>query len=65
MHGCDVMLNIGRALRRPHDGAAHAFSPGLEEDPRRHRPSSINKNVKVDVPIVGDAGRVLAALIEA
>jgi acetolactate synthase-1/2/3 large subunit len=65
MHGCDVMLNIGARFDDRVTGRLNAFSPGSRKIHADIDPSSINKNVKVDVPIVGDAGRVLAALIEA
>jgi len=63
MHGCDVMLNIGARFDDRVTGRLNAFSPGSRKIHADIDPSSINKNVKVDVPIVGDAGRVLAALI--
>ena len=65
MHGCDVMLNIGARFDDRVTGRLNAFSPGSKKIHADIDPSSINKNVKVDVAIVGDAGRVLAALIEA
>jgi acetolactate synthase-1/2/3 large subunit len=65
MHGCDVMLNIGARFDDRVTGRLNAFSPGSKKIHADIDPSSINKNVKVDVPIVGDAGRILAALIEA
>ena len=65
MHGCDVMLNIGARFDDRVTGRLDAFSPGSKKIHADIDPSSINKNVKVDVAIVGDAGRVLAALIEA
>ena len=46
-------------------GRLNAFSPGSKKIHVDIDPSSINKNVPVDVPIVGDAGRVLEALIAA
>ena len=53
-----------RALRRSHHRQAHRVLARLEEDPHRHRSvSSINKNVRVDLPIVGDAGHALEELI--
>ena len=63
MHGCDVMLNIGARFDDRITGRLDAFSPGSKKIHADIDPSSINKNVRVDVPIVGDAGRVLAALI--
>jgi acetolactate synthase-1/2/3 large subunit len=65
MHGCDVMLNIGARFDDRVTGRLNAFSPGSKKIHVDIDPSSINKNVPVEVPIVGDAGRVLAALIEA
>ncbi len=65
MHDCDVMLNIGARFDDRVTGRLNAFSPGSKKIHVDIDPSSINKNVPVDVPIVGDAGRVLAALIAA
>ncbi|MBW6400073.1 acetolactate synthase 3 large subunit [Roseomonas sp. HJA6] len=65
MHGCDVMLNIGARFDDRVTGRLNAFSPDSKKIHADIDPSSINKNVPVDVPIVGDAGRVLAALIAA
>jgi acetolactate synthase-1/2/3 large subunit len=65
MHDCDVMLNIGARFDDRVTGRLNAFSPGSKKIHVDIDPSSINKNVPVEVPIVGDAGRVLAALIEA
>ncbi|MEN0072984.1 MAG: acetolactate synthase 3 large subunit [Paracraurococcus sp.] len=65
MHGCDVMLNIGARFDDRVTGRLNAFSPNSKKIHADIDPSSINKNVPVDVAIVGDAGRVLQALIEA
>jgi len=65
MHGCDVMLNIGARFDDRVTGRLNAFSPGSRKIHADIDPSSINKNVKVDVAVVGDAARVLAALVEA
>ena len=64
MHGCDVMLNIGARFDDRITGRLDAFSPSSRKIHADIDPSSINKNVEVEVPIVGDAGQVLAALIE-
>jgi acetolactate synthase-1/2/3 large subunit len=64
MHGCDVMLNIGARFDDRVTGRLNAFAPGSKKIHADIDPSSINKNVAVDVAVVGDAGRVLAALIE-
>jgi acetolactate synthase-1/2/3 large subunit len=65
MHGCDVMLNIGARFDDRVTGRLNAFSPGSIKIHADIDPSNINKNVAVDIKIVGDAGRVLRALIEA
>jgi len=64
MHGCDVMLNIGARFDDRVTGRLNAFSPGSKKIHADIDPSSINKNVKVDVAILGDAGATLAALLE-
>jgi acetolactate synthase-1/2/3 large subunit len=65
MHGCDVMFNIGARFDDRVTGRLNAFSPNSKKIHADIDPSSINKNVAVDVPIVGDARAVLAAMIEA
>ncbi|WP_456303626.1 acetolactate synthase 3 large subunit [Humitalea rosea] len=65
MHDCDVMLNIGARFDDRVTGRLNAFSPGSKKIHADIDPSSINKNVRVDVPIVGDAAAVLRALIAA
>ena len=65
IHGCDVMFNIGARFDDRVTGRLNAFSPTSKKIHADIDPSSINKNVAVDVPIVGDAGAVLAAMIEA
>ena len=65
MHGCDVMLNVGARFDDRVTGRLNAFSPGSTKIHVDIDPSSINKNVAVDVPIIGDAGEALAALCDA
>jgi len=65
MHGCDVLLAIGARFDDRVTGRLNAFCPGARKIHADIDPSSINKNVPVEVSIVGDAGRVLAALLEA
>ena len=57
MHGCDVMLAVGARFDDRVTGRLNAFSPGSKKIHVDIDPSSINKNVPVDVAIVGDAGR--------
>lgn len=65
MHGCDVMFNIGARFDDRVTGRLNAFAPDSVKIHADIDPSSINKNVKVEVPIVGDAAAVLRALIAA
>jgi acetolactate synthase-1/2/3 large subunit len=63
MHGCDLMIAIGSRFDDRVTGKLAAFSPGSRKIHVDIDPSSINKNVRVDVPVVGDVGLVLAALL--
>jgi acetolactate synthase-1/2/3 large subunit len=65
MHGCDVMFNIGARFDDRVTGRLNAFSPGSIKIHADIDPANINKNVFVDIAIVGDAGRVLRAMISA
>jgi acetolactate synthase-1/2/3 large subunit len=64
MHDCDVMLNVGARFDDRVTGRLTAFSPGSKKIHIDIDPSSINKNVRVDVPIVGDVTNVLKVMIE-
>jgi acetolactate synthase I/II/III large subunit len=59
MHGCDLMLNIGARFDDRITGRIADFSPGSKKVHVDIDPSSINKVIRVDVPIVGDVGHVL------
>lgn len=63
MHDCDVMVCVGARFDDRVTGRLDAFSPGSKKIHIDIDASSINKNVRVDVGIVGDAGSVLADLI--
>jgi acetolactate synthase-1/2/3 large subunit len=63
MHGCDVMVCIGARFDDRITGRIDAFSPGSRKIHVDIDPSSINKNVKVDVPIVGDCAHVLEDMV--
>ncbi len=63
MHGCDVMVNLGARFDDRITGRLDAFSPGSKKIHVDIDPSSINKNVKADIGIVGDCARVLAEMI--
>ena len=64
MHGCDAMFNIGARFDDRITGRINAFSPGSRKAHIDIDPSSINKVIRVDVPIVGDVAAVLRAVID-
>ena len=59
MHGCDLMINVGARFDDRITGRIADFSPGSRKAHIDIDPSSINKVIRVDVPIVGDVGHVL------
>ena len=59
MHDCDVMLCLGARFDDRITGRIDAFSPASKKIHIDIDPSSINKNVRVDLGILGDVGRVL------
>jgi acetolactate synthase-1/2/3 large subunit len=63
MHDCDLMICIGARFDDRITGRLDAFSPGSTKIHVDIDPSSINKNVKVDVAIVGDCANVLAEMV--
>ncbi len=63
MHDCDVMINIGARFDDRITGRLDAFSPDSKKIHVDIDPSSINKNVSVDLPIIGDCGHVLEEMI--
>jgi acetolactate synthase-1/2/3 large subunit len=63
MHDCDLMINIGARFDDRITGDISAFSPGSEKIHVDIDPSSINKNVQVDLAIIGDTGYVLEDMI--
>ena len=65
MHGCDVMLNVGARFDDRVTGRLNAFAPHAQKIHCDIDPSSINKNVMIDIAVVGDAGRSLRAMIAA
>ncbi len=63
MHDCDVMLCVGARFDDRITGRLNAFSPNSKKIHIDIDPSSINKTVRVDVPIIGDVGRVLEDMV--
>jgi len=64
MHDCDLMINIGARFDDRITGKVDEFSPKSKKIHIDIDPSSINKNVKADLPIVGDVKDVLKLLIK-
>jgi len=64
MHDCDVMLVVGARFDDRVTGRIDAFSPGSYKIQLDIDLSSINKNVSVDLPLVGDAASILGRLSE-
>jgi acetolactate synthase I/II/III large subunit len=65
MHDCDVMVCIGARFDDRITGRIDAFAPHSKKIHIDIDPSSINKNVRVDVPIIGDVAYVLEDMIRA
>jgi acetolactate synthase-1/2/3 large subunit len=63
MHGCDLMIAVGSRFDDRVTGRLNAFSPSSKKIHIDIDPSSINKNVRVDVPVVGDVALALEAII--
>ncbi|MCO5065431.1 MAG: acetolactate synthase 3 large subunit [Rhizobiaceae bacterium] len=63
MHDCDVMLCIGARFDDRITGRLNAFSPHSKKIHIDIDPSSLNKNVRVDIPILGDVGLVLEDMV--
>ncbi len=65
MHDCDVMVCIGARFDDRVTGRLDAFSPRSKKIHIDIDPSSIGKIVRADIGIVGDAGKVMRAMIAA
>ena len=63
MYHCDVMINIGARFDDRVTGKLSEFSPRSSKIHVDIDASSINKSVRVDLPILGDAGTVLQHMI--
>jgi acetolactate synthase-1/2/3 large subunit len=64
MHDCDLMINIGARFDDRITGRIEAFSPGSRKIHVDIDPSSINKNIRIDVPVIGDCASVLGDMLE-
>ena len=65
MHDCDVMLAVGVRFDDRITGDLAKFSPYAKIIHVDIDPASIGKNVKVEIPIVGDAKQILGDLVKA
>jgi acetolactate synthase-1/2/3 large subunit len=64
MHGCDLMINVGARFDDRITGRLDAFSPKSKKAHIDIDPSSINKVIKTDMPIIGDIGHVLEDILK-
>lgn len=64
MHDCDVMVCIGARFDDRITGRLDAFSPNSKKIHIDIDPSSINKSIMVDIPIIGDVAHVLEDFIK-
>ena len=64
MHGCDLLINIGARFDDRITGRIDAFSPNSIKAHIDIDPSSINKVIKTDIPIVGDVAHVLEDVLK-
>ncbi len=64
MHDCDLMINIGARFDDRITGRLDAFSPKSTKAHIDIDPSSINKVIKTDIPIVGDVAHVLEDILK-
>ena len=63
MHDCDLMINIGARFDDRITGRIDAFSPKSMKAHIDIDPSSINKVIHVDIPIIGDVAHVLEDIL--
>ena len=64
MHDCDLMINIGARFDDRITGKVDEFSPDSKKIHVDIDPSSIGKNIKVDLAITSDVGELLKILIK-
>ncbi len=64
MHDCDLMINVGARFDDRITGVVDMFSPKSKKAHIDIDPSSINKIIRVDIPIIGDVGHVLEDLLK-
>ena len=65
MHDCDLMICVGARFDDRVTGRIDAFSPGSKKIHIDIDPSSINKVIRADVPVIADCASALNAMIDA
>ncbi|RCL03598.1 MAG: acetolactate synthase I/II/III large subunit [Candidatus Tokpelaia sp. JSC161] len=63
MHDCDVMLAVGARFDDRITGRLDAFAPDAKIIHIDIDPLSFNKNVRVDIPILGDVADILDKMV--
>ena len=64
MHDCDLMINIGARFDDRITGRIQDFSPNSQKIHIDIDPSSINKVIPVDLPVLGDVAHVLEDILK-
>jgi acetolactate synthase-1/2/3 large subunit len=64
MHGSDLMICLGARFDERITGKLDSFSPGSRKAHVDIDPSSINKVIRVDFPVVADVGEALRAILD-
>ena len=64
MHDCDLMINIGARFDDRITGKIDEFSPNSKKIHVDIDPSSVGKNVKVDLAVISDVNQFLESLIK-
>ena len=64
MHDCDLMICVGARFDDRVTGRIDAFSPQSKKIHIDIDPSSINKIVRVDVPVIADCASALRAILQ-
>lgn len=64
MHDCDLMINVGARFDDRITGLIEAFSPHSKKAHIDIDPSSVNKVIRIDIPIIGDVGNVLEDILK-
>ena len=63
MHDCDVMICLGARFDDRVTGRIDAFSPGSKKIHLDIDASQINKNIRIDLPIIADAAKALREMV--